>query len=92
MGAGVGRRRWHRRAQTLCTRVPRRSLASATTDAVSDRHPLPDEISLTRDEAAQGLFALDAAMEALQSGDAYDRAERAAQVIIEKFLPDLPDL
>jgi hypothetical protein len=59
---------------------------------VSDRHSLTDEITLTRDEAAQVLFALDAAMEALGSGDAYDGAERAAQVIIEKFLPDLPDL
>lgn len=59
---------------------------------MSDRHPLPEEITLTRDEAAGVLFALDAAMEALGSGDAYDRAERAAQMIIEKFLPDLPDL
>jgi hypothetical protein len=55
--------------------------------------PLPDEIVLNRDEAAAVLFALDAAMEtAARGSDLYRRLEAAARVIVEKFLPDLPDL
>lgn len=55
--------------------------------------PLPDEIALTRDEAAQVLFALDAAIETLQPGsENRRRLEAAARVIVEKFLPDLPEL
>lgn len=60
---------------------------------MSSGDPIPHEITLTRDEAAVVLFALDAAMEALGVGtDVYGQVERAAQLIIEKFLPDLPDL
>jgi hypothetical protein len=55
--------------------------------------PLPDEIVLIRDEAAAVLFALDAAMEVLGPGsDVYSRLEAAARIIVEKFLPDLPEL
>jgi hypothetical protein len=55
--------------------------------------PLPDEIALTRDEAAQVLFALDATIETLEpSSELRRRLEAAARVIVEKFLPDLPDL
>ncbi|MEX2659185.1 MAG: hypothetical protein WD232_05790 [Acidimicrobiales bacterium] len=56
---------------------------------------IPDEIVLTRDEAARVLLALDEAVEAVEAvGDAdlRRRLERAAQIIVEKFLPDLPDL
>jgi hypothetical protein len=60
---------------------------------VPDDEPLPDEIALTRDEAATVLFALDAGMEAVDGGsDVYRQLEDAARIIIEKFLPDLPDL
>jgi hypothetical protein len=48
--------------------------------------PLPDEIVLTRDEAALVLFALDAAMEALGTQAAeYGRLEEAARISVEKF-------
>lgn len=59
---------------------------------VSDRHPLPDEIVLSRDEAREVLFALDEAIEAVSAGELRDRLEGAALVIVEKFLPDLPEL
>jgi hypothetical protein len=59
---------------------------------VSDGDPLPDEIALTRDEAADILFALDAAMDAAAAGPLYERLEYAAQILIEKFMPDLRDL
>lgn len=58
-----------------------------------DGERLPDEIVLTRDEAATVLFALDAAMEV--SGhrpEISGRLEGAARIIVEKFLTDLPDL
>jgi hypothetical protein len=55
--------------------------------------PLPDEIILSRDEAATVLFALDAAMEGLATtSPTYGRLERAARIVVEKFLPDLPNL
>ena len=40
------------------------------------------------------LFALDAAMESTPNADSslYARLEAAARIIIEKFLPDLPEL
>jgi hypothetical protein len=54
---------------------------------------LPDEVVLTREEAADVLFALDAAMEgAERNSSLYVRLEAAARIIVEKFLPDLPDL
>jgi len=55
--------------------------------------PLPDEITLSLDEAKTVLFSLDAAMEQTsRTSPLYRRLERAAQIIIEKFLPDLPNL
>jgi hypothetical protein len=55
--------------------------------------PLPAEIALTRTEAANVLFALDAAMEALPaSGPVQSQLHEAARIIVEKFLPDLPNL
>ncbi len=55
--------------------------------------PLPDEIVLSREEAKTVLFALDAAIERAESGsDHYRRLEVAAGIIVEKFLPDLPEL
>lgn len=55
--------------------------------------PLPDEITLTRGEAASVLFALDAAMENLPtSSPLQGQLQEAARIIVEKFLPDLPDL
>lgn len=55
--------------------------------------PLPEEILLSRHEAATVLFALDAAMEAVEEGSAlYARLEAAGRIIVEKFLPDLPEL
>ena len=60
---------------------------------MSDGHPLPDEIVLTRREAGEILFALDAASE-IAPPDAAVRLqiEEAARILVEKFLPDLPDL
>ena len=55
--------------------------------------PLPDEIVLTRQEATAVLFALDAAMESTARETAlYAQLEGAARIIVEKFLPDLPEL
>jgi len=62
---------------------------------MSSQHgePLPDEIELSRDEAATVLFALDAGMELVpRDSDVYRNLEEAARIIVEKFLPDLPDL
>jgi hypothetical protein len=55
--------------------------------------PLPEEIVLSRSEAAQVLFVLDAAIDAADVGSPLiGRLEAAARVLIEKFLPDLPEL
>ncbi len=53
---------------------------------------IPDEITLTRQEAATVLFALDEAVETAEGDDRRRRLEQAAQIIVEKLLPDLPDL
>lgn len=54
---------------------------------------LCEEIGLSRDETAARLFALDAAMERFETTSrVYGQLERAARFIVEKFLPDLPDL
>ena len=53
---------------------------------------IPNEIVLTRDEAATVLLAIDDAVERLGDNELRARLERAAQTIVEKFLPDLPDL
>jgi hypothetical protein len=53
---------------------------------------LPDEILLTAEEAKVVLFALDAAIEVAGDAALRSRLEAAARIIVEKFLPDLPDL
>ncbi len=53
---------------------------------------IPDEITLTRHEAATVLFALDEAAEASADDDRRQQLEHAAQIIVEKLLPGLPDL
>lgn len=53
---------------------------------------IPDEITLTRHEAATVLFALDEAIEAAGDDGRRRPLEHAAQIIVEKLLPDLPDL
>lgn len=53
---------------------------------------IPDEITLARQEAATVLFALDEAVEAAADDERRHRLEQAAQLIVEKLLPDLPDL
>ena len=60
---------------------------------MSTGDPLPDEIVLSRSEAAQILFALDEAIEAAEPGSLEAaRLEAAARVLVEKFLLDLPDV
>lgn len=55
--------------------------------------PLPDEISLSRQEAATILFALDEAIDLADVDEPLRlRLEAAARIIVERFLPDLPDL
>ena len=55
--------------------------------------PLPDEITLSRQEAATILFALDEAIELADVDEPLRlRLEAAARIIVERFLPDLPDL
>lgn len=55
--------------------------------------PLPEEIVLSRDEAKQVLFALDDAIEAVPArSELASRLDEAARLLVEKFLPDLPDL
>ena len=53
---------------------------------------IPDEITLTRDEAKVVLFALDEAIDVAPEGPLRSRFEGAARVIVEKLLPDLPEL
>jgi hypothetical protein len=66
---------------------------SATTLGWPNGERLPEEIVLNRDEAAAVLFALDAAMEETEhESELYRRLETAARIIVEKFLPDLPEL
>jgi hypothetical protein len=53
---------------------------------------IPDEIVLTRDEAATVLLAIDDAVEESADSELRARLEHAAQILVDKFLPDLPDL
>jgi hypothetical protein len=53
---------------------------------------IPDEISLSRDEAKTVLFALDDAIEATTENSLRTRLETAARIIVDKLMPDLPDL
>ncbi len=54
--------------------------------------PIPDEIVLTRVEATVVLFALDEGIDAVNDVALRSRLEGAAPIIVEKLLPDLPDL
>ena len=80
-------------------------MAAASAHAEGNRHrrvgrrvttpfggSIPDEIVLTRDEAATVLLAIDDAVEESEDNELRARLEQAAQIIIDKFLPDLPDL
>ena len=60
------------------------------TDTPGD--PLPGEITLSIQEAATVLFALDEAIEPTQEAGHRGRLEEAARIIVEKLLPDLPNL
>lgn len=53
---------------------------------------IPDSITLDRREAATVLFALDEAAENTGVGALRKRLEAAARIIVEKLMPDLPDL
>ena len=53
---------------------------------------IPDDITLSRAEATEVLFALDAAIEVAPPGALRSRLEAAARIVIDKLLPDLPDL
>ncbi len=53
---------------------------------------IPDEITLNREEVKIVLFALDAAIDAAPAGPLRTRLEGAARIIVEKLMPDLPDL
>lgn len=60
---------------------------------MTNGHPLPEEIVLSLDEAAQVLFALDDAIEAAPArSELALRLEAATRVLVEKLVPDLPDL
>lgn len=60
---------------------------------MANGEPLPDEIVLTREEARTVLFAVDGGLESTPPGSETRRElEVAAQIIVEKFLPDLRDL
>lgn len=54
--------------------------------------PLPEEITLSIGEATIVLFALDAAIETAEDEARRAALEAAARIIVEKLLPDLPDL
>lgn len=53
---------------------------------------IPDEITLTRQEAATVLFAVDEAVEVAADDERRRRLEQAAQILVGKLLPDLPEL
>lgn len=53
---------------------------------------IPDAISLDREEARIVLFALDDAIEVTSEGALRTRLEQAARIIVDKLMPDLPDL
>jgi hypothetical protein len=53
---------------------------------------IPDEITLSRQDAATVLLALDNATANADSVALRVMLERAAQIIVDKLLPDLPDL
>jgi hypothetical protein len=53
---------------------------------------IPDAITLDREESKLVLFALDDAIEAVPASELRARLEAAARMIVEKLMPDLPDL
>lgn len=53
---------------------------------------IPDDITLSLDETKVVLFALDDAIDAADDAALRSLLERAAQIIVEKLMPDLPDL
>jgi hypothetical protein len=53
---------------------------------------IPDEIVLSREEAATVLLAIDDAIPQAHDPELRRRLEHAAQIIVDKFLPDLPFL
>jgi hypothetical protein len=53
---------------------------------------LPDHLVLSRSKAAQLLLALDEAIEAAEVRSPEVARLEAASVLVEKFLPDLPEL
>jgi hypothetical protein len=53
---------------------------------------IPDEITLTRNEAATILLTIDDAVPVVRDAALRARLERAARIIVDKFLPDLPFL
>ena len=53
---------------------------------------IPDEIVLDLEEAKLVLFALDDAIENAGTDGLRTRLEAAARIIVDKLLPDLPDL
>lgn len=53
---------------------------------------LPDDITLTRDEAAEVLFALDVIEDADPEPDQQAKVRRAVRLLTAKLWPDLGDL
>ena len=53
---------------------------------------IPDAISLNREEVKVVLFAIDDAIETATESLLRMRLENAARIIVEKLMPDLPDL
>jgi len=62
--------------------------------AMADRPiaDLPDEIRLTRDEAATVLFALDVVDSAVPDGDHAEKVRRAVRLLTRKLWPELGEL
>lgn len=53
---------------------------------------LPDEITLTRDEAAVVLFALDVVDSAVSEPEEAEKVRRAVRLLTHKLWPELGDL
>ena len=53
---------------------------------------IPEEIVLNLEQATVVLFALDEAIEVAGETALRSRLKLAARIIVEKLLPDLPDL
>lgn len=55
-------------------------------------NPLPEEILLTAEEARVVYLAVVVALDELPAGEAHDLCVEAQRILVEKYLPDLPDL